>query len=104
MARLRRLAMARGVLPVRIWDGGLVVYLGEGAQLGYLPEPARQQLGWQPAPQAAAGASSRRARRSGRRRQPAHHLACPPAGEVTARPQQEARVVSTRSVIARPHP
>jgi hypothetical protein len=27
-------------------DGGPVVYLGEGAQLGYLPQPARQQLGW----------------------------------------------------------
>jgi hypothetical protein len=27
-------------------DGTTVVYLGEGAQLGYLPEPARQQLGW----------------------------------------------------------
>jgi hypothetical protein len=27
-------------------DGGPMVYLGEGAQLGYLPEPARQQLGW----------------------------------------------------------
>lgn len=24
----------------------LVVYLGEGAQLGYLPKPARRQLGW----------------------------------------------------------
>ena len=23
-----------------------VVYLGEGAQLGYLPEPVRHQLGW----------------------------------------------------------
>jgi hypothetical protein len=27
-------------------DGTSVVYLGQGAQLGYLPEPARQQLGW----------------------------------------------------------
>jgi hypothetical protein len=27
-------------------DGTPVVYLGEGAQLGYLPEPVRQQLGW----------------------------------------------------------
>jgi hypothetical protein len=27
-------------------DGGPVVYLAEGAQLGYLPEPARHQLGW----------------------------------------------------------
>jgi hypothetical protein len=27
-------------------DDGPVVYLGEGAQLGYLPEPARRQLGW----------------------------------------------------------
>jgi hypothetical protein len=27
-------------------DDGPVVYLGEGTQLGYLPQPARQQLGW----------------------------------------------------------
>jgi hypothetical protein len=27
-------------------DGGPVVYLGEGAQLGYLPQPVREQLGW----------------------------------------------------------
>ena len=27
-------------------DGTSVVYLGQGAQLGYLPQPARQQLGW----------------------------------------------------------
>jgi len=29
-------------------DSGPVVYLGEGAQLGYLPQPAREQLGWSP--------------------------------------------------------
>jgi hypothetical protein len=27
-------------------DGGPVVDLGEGVQLGYLPQPVRQQLGW----------------------------------------------------------
>jgi hypothetical protein len=27
-------------------DGTPVVYLGEGAQLGYLPEPVCHQLGW----------------------------------------------------------
>jgi hypothetical protein len=27
-------------------DDGPVVYLGEGAQLGYLPHTVRQQLGW----------------------------------------------------------
>jgi len=27
-------------------DHAAVVYIGEGAQLGYLPEPVRQQLGW----------------------------------------------------------
>jgi hypothetical protein len=27
-------------------DGGPVVYLAEGAQLGYLPHTVRQQLGW----------------------------------------------------------
>ena len=27
-------------------DDTPVVYLGEGAQLGYLPEPVRHQLGW----------------------------------------------------------
>jgi hypothetical protein len=27
-------------------DDGPVVYLGEGAQLGYLPQPVCEQLGW----------------------------------------------------------
>ena len=27
-------------------DDTPVAYLGEGAQLGYLPEPVRHQLGW----------------------------------------------------------
>jgi hypothetical protein len=27
-------------------DSITVVYLGEGAQLGYLPQQAREQLGW----------------------------------------------------------
>jgi hypothetical protein len=27
-------------------DDGPMVYLGEGAQLGYLPHTVRQQLGW----------------------------------------------------------
>jgi hypothetical protein len=27
-------------------DDGPVVYLGEGAQLGYLPHTVREQLGW----------------------------------------------------------
>jgi hypothetical protein len=27
-------------------DGTPVVYLGEGAQLGYLPDAVRHQLGW----------------------------------------------------------
>jgi hypothetical protein len=27
-------------------DDGPVVYLAEGAQLGYLPQPVHQQLGW----------------------------------------------------------
>jgi hypothetical protein len=32
-------------VPVDL-DGTNVVYLGQGAQLGYLPEPVRHQLGW----------------------------------------------------------
>jgi hypothetical protein len=33
-------------VQVRSGDDEPVVYIGEGAQLGYLPEGVRQQFGW----------------------------------------------------------
>jgi hypothetical protein len=33
-------------VQVQSSDDEPVVYIGEGVQLGYLPEPVRQRLGW----------------------------------------------------------
>jgi hypothetical protein len=35
-----------GAVQVQSGDDDPVVYIGEGAQLGYLPETVRKQLGW----------------------------------------------------------